>query len=1052
MSQRGLLNLAHEKLYWPTPREIFKPFGAGPSIYAKLAKEKLGKNIERDCHDGIGIKIGILAINPRNDETVAPIAVVCDFPKRISERTLKKTYNLAWSFSRTRALITLEPHLLRVWTCCEEPPLESETLNPISIVSRNELDSTSKPSLSQRAAESLHWVDLASGHFFQKHDERFQRSKSADYMLLNNLKSVRRQLNEELNLDSDTIHDLLARIIFVQFLFQRKDSFGNPALNRNILKKLHMKGILSEDYSDLTEILSNHKDTYSFFHWLNNKFNGDLFPGAGNTVREREVEWHKEERKVEEKHLSLLAEFISGKLKMDNGQRCLWPHYSFDAIPLDFISSIYEEFVRYNGTEAGVHYTPGHIVDFMLDSVLPWNDQNWDFKILDPACGSGIFLVKAFQRLIHRWKKAHPDEEINSRTLRYLLEHNLFGVDKNSHAVRVASFSLYLTMCDEIDPKHYWRQVLFPRLRNRQLIAADFFREDIEGIRTEKDATKYDLVIGNAPWRRNTATEAARSWAINNNWTLTYGNIGPLFLPKAAALAKPRGRVAMLQPAGTLIFNQISTAKEFRKKIFSEFKIEEIVNLSALRFGLFKDAISPSCIVTMCVITPDSESISYICPKPMRTNEDDYRLVVEPQDINSITSQEATNDPLIWTALMWGGNRDLSLIRRLNQQINLEKLEAQGIAKIRQGIIRGKERHEEIIGRRILSSKHFPEGSFFHLKAERLPRNNDPGTHRLTDLEAFEMPQMIIKQGWQKKNKRFQSVITISDGTTKGIICSKSYISVHVSDEYQSLIDAACLGYNSKLAVYFLLLSSGRFASYRPEPNLEDILRVPIPEYQSKLLKNVNAFEDIDEYIRLTFAFKDSEWVLIDDLFQYTLPDFKGDSCSPGRQKTKRLINDQIHDNNEPELRSYCEYFIRVIKAGFVQKIHICAGIFQEKTRFYLPVRLIAIYFNPPFQKNIKLEKIDYQALLERLEKLNNLFMDDAKKKYGDIFYQRVARVYTTTNFNGEKVPTIYIVKPDKVRYWTRSMALRDADEVAADIMLWNLDTSKEQLVEDKIW
>ena len=37
----------------------------------------------------------------------------------------------------------------------------------------------------------------------------------------------------------------------------------------------------------------------------------------------------------------------------------------------------------------------------------------------------------------------------------------------------------------------------------------------------------------------------------------------------------------------------------------------------------------------------------------------------------------------------------------------------------------------------------------------------------------------------------------------------------------------------------------------------------------------------------------------------------------------------------------------------------------------------------------------------------------------------------------GRKVPTIFLVKPDKVRYWTRSMALRDADEVAADIILW---------------
>ncbi|MHC4212027.1 MAG: hypothetical protein ACYSWP_01515, partial [Planctomycetota bacterium] len=55
----------------------------------------------------------------------------------------------------------------------------------------------------------------------------------------------------------------------------------------------------------------------------------------------------------------------------------------------------------------------------------------------------------------------------------------------------------------------------------------------------------------------------------------------------------------------------------------------------------------------------------------------------------------------------------------------------------------------------------------------------------------------------------------------------------------------------------------------------------------------------------------------------------------------------------------------------------------------------------------------------------------------GGIFYRRVAQIYDTVKIAGRKVPTIFLVKPDKVRYWTRSMALRDADEVAADIMLW---------------
>ncbi|MEQ9373457.1 MAG: N-6 DNA methylase [Coleofasciculus chthonoplastes F3-SA18-01] len=1042
MSQSGLLELAHEKLYWTHPSQIWQPTGAGASVYARLAQEKLGRTI-RNLPDGAGVQVGVLAANPHGDDTEAPIAIVCDFPRPISESTLRETYKLAWSFSRSPSLITTEPDRLRVWTCYEEPPTESELLAPVDEISRRELEA----SLSQQAAETLrlHWAELVSGQFFQDHQKRFQRSKSADQLLLNNLKNVRQQL-KKLQLDYNTIHDLLARIIFIQFLFDRKDSQGHPALNPEFLDQLHEIGELSARYRGLPELLGNHRDTYRFFRWLNDRFNGDLFPGKGATEAEREAEWRTEEQKVTQRHLNLLAEFVSGELEMETGQRCLWKQYSFDAIPLDFISSIYEEFIRENTTDKGVHYTPGHIVDFILDGVLPWDSEVWDIKILDPACGSGIFLVKAFQRLIHRWKKAHWGEEITSSILKSLLERNLFGIDINPQAVRVASFSLYLTMCDEIDPRRYWQEVRFPRLRDRQLICADFFREDREGFRTQLDSEQYDLVIGNAPWGKNSMTPLAKSWA-GDQWKITYGNIGPLFLPKAVALTKPGGQISMMQPAGVLIFNQISTAKEFRQKLFSELKLEEIVNLSALRFGLFKKAVSPSCIVTMSKSVPNSDPFYYICPKPVRSNEDDYRLFIEPQDINIIYQKEAIIDPLVWTALMWGGRRDLTLVRRLSREQNLERLESEGIVKKRQGVIRGdrKKSQKTIVGKRILKSTKFPDDTLLFLEVKKLDKNYNPTTDSRdsTDFGAFEMPQMILKQGWQTSNKRFQAAI-IADNDNQGIICSKSYISVHIDQQYRSILESACLSYNSKLAVYYLFLSSGRFASYRPEPNVEDLLRVPIPEPRTGLLQNVENLEDIDRLVCDAFSFKDSEWVLIEDLFNYTLPDFKGDNYSPGRQTTRRDDNQDSQNKSESVLTEYCEYFLRVLQAGFGQDKNVYATIFQEHNTAHLPIRLVAIHLKGVGGEGVQIEPINSPTLLEQLKRLDKLFLDKANQDDGGIFYQRIARIYDSVQLNGQTIPTIYLIKPDKIRYWTRSMALRDADEVAADIMMWRSELDKK--------
>ncbi|MHC4176170.1 MAG: DNA methyltransferase, partial [Planctomycetota bacterium] len=472
------LSTLTDQLAWPAPQEILRPRGAGPGVLASLATEKIGKAIGRELGGSGRVKVGVLTRNPRGVSSEAPIAVVCEFSRPATDSILQLAHRLAWNFCRAPLLVTVEPHQVRAWTCCEYPAragqstlLDAESAEIIDA----RLDLREPVSQSEAVSHALHWVHLVSGSFFRQHPNRFPRDGRADSLLLDYLKYIRRRL-QRLKLDDDVIHDLLARVIFIQFLFDRKDADGNAALNPGLLARLHHKEkVLSRPYSDLYEILDNYDDAYALFRWLNVKFNGDLFPGKGKTQKEREGEWQAEMCKVQAPHLRELSGFVSGR--MHRGQRLLWPMYAFDVIPLEFISSIYEEFV----TAAGAHYTPGVLVDFVLDGVLPWEGTEWNLKILDPACGSGIFLVKAYQRLIHRWKNAHDGEKPSAALLRQILEGNLFGVDIDPAAVRVASFSLYLAMCDEIDPKYYWKSVKFPRLRDNRLVHSDFFKEDRRG-------------------------------------------------------------------------------------------------------------------------------------------------------------------------------------------------------------------------------------------------------------------------------------------------------------------------------------------------------------------------------------------------------------------------------------------------------------------------------------------------------------------------------------------------------------------------------------------
>jgi hypothetical protein len=1011
-------------------------------VLAELARKKIEGTVRKSLEGTSDAQVGILTNNPDSERTEAPLALVCEFARAVPDATLALCHKLAWNFVRSPLLVTVEPHRVRTWTCCEPPATEPELLSRGAEIEEAGLDLTTRLSPSEQAAHALHWVRLASGDFYRQFPNRFPRDGRADRILLEELTLVRKELESQ-KLDDDRIHDLLARVVFSQFLFDRKDSEGRPAINPGLLSRLREERHLRQEHSELGTILADRDEAYKFFHWLNDKFNGDLFPGKGRTTAEREAEWEEEKRHVERRHLQTLADFVSGRLR--GRQRVLWRLYSFDVIPLEFISSVYEEFV----TTKGAHYTPGYLVDFMLDEVLPWGGKQWDLKILDPACGSGIFLVKAYQRLIQRWKNSNPGQKPSTEFLRKLLERNLFGVDLDPHAARVASFSLYLTMCDELDPKSYLKSTKFPPLRDRTLVHADFFLEDRDGFSTERDGATYDLVIGNAPWGKGTETPPARTWAKNRShrWGIPNTAVGTLFLAKAATLAKPDGRVSMIQPASSLLFNRSGPANRFRKGLFSQFKVEEVVNLSTLRFELFEKAASPPCIVTLRPTEPDNEPLVYISPKQVRraggaaATDSQYTIVIEPHDISRIWPEEAASDPHVWTALAWGGRRDLTFIRKVRQSRSLKALDDDQRIVRRKGIVRGNKlkKQPELLDRRILSTPDFPADTFLRLRALNLTVNHDDGTESAssTTMEPFDLPQLILKKAWQVASGRVKALITDSDPQTGGVICTQSYVSVHSRNEYEPWLEAACLSYNSIFATYFLLLTSGRLASYRPEALVDEILAVPMPEPRVGLLEDLGGLGQVDERVRKEFAFKDSEWALVRDLYEYTIPDFKGDETSPGRRITVRSGSSKDLPEVEPHLSAYCQHFSRVLRAGFGQDKAICARIYQDTAEPPLPVRLVAIHLDWPRHEEPVVEPIDSAALCDLLMELDTKWLQAGDQNRGGIFYQRVAMVYSEYRHERRSIPTVYIIKPDRVRYWTRSTALRDADEVAADVQLW---------------
>ncbi|MEP3436039.1 MAG: N-6 DNA methylase, partial [Hoeflea sp.] len=701
---------------------------------------------------------------------------------------------------------------------------------------------------------------------------------------------------------------------------------------------------------------------------------------------------------------------------------------------------------------------PPHLVDFVLDQVLPWNGADWDLHILDPACGSGIFLVKAFQRIVHRWKRAHAGTVITADVMRRMLTENLLGVDKDQHAVRVACFSLYLAMCDEIEPRRYWTDVHFPSMREHRLICSDFF-EERQGFATPLDSNdrsskQYDLIIGNAPWGKNLLTDIACEWSNDERhcWPVANKDIGCLFIAKGAALLKPSGRLALIESAASLLFNGAEPALRFRQKLFSSHTVDAVFNLSALRFRMFggkrhtrKVSVSPACVVVLRPHRPPPDhSIAYVSPKMPLEPVEEFAISVEPSDYRWISASDAASEPFVWTALMWGTPRDIDLLRKLGKEPTLAKMIAEGKARTREGIIFGdqKKRFPSLVGRRLFSANQFPSGSTVYLDAENAPRVHEAilaDGKASTNFSAFAMPQLLIKQSWQVKVGRFQARL-VRSAEPEGLLCSQSYVTVTANTD---ALESACLTYNSKLAVYFLQLTSGRMATYRPETTVKDLLNVPMPS-STVNLDLIEDPTDFDAQVFNVFGLKDAERVLIEDMVDINVADFRSVRDRPGLRPTCTTPSTRLAPSSDSEhvLTEYARYFTRVLKAGFGADKGVQANIFYSPGTESLPFRLVSFELVEKDSGEPRYVRVDTSELLAEMQRMAEHHRSRERGK--TIASSLIARVYD----GKAPSPMIFLMKPDAVRYWTRSIALNDADEVSADLFQMMAIAQQRELVQ----
>ena len=137
--------------------------------------------------------------------------------------------------------------------------------------------------------------------------------------------------------------------------------------------------------------------------------------------------------------------------------------YAFDVMPAYILGSVYERFlgkeidlsnknVKIDDKPAvrkagGVYYTPEYIVKYIVENTIP---KKSNIKILDPSCGSGSFLLVAYQYMLDYYQRKNPNANLTLQERKHILLEHIYGVDIDEQAVEVTKLSLLLKVLEGV--------------------------------------------------------------------------------------------------------------------------------------------------------------------------------------------------------------------------------------------------------------------------------------------------------------------------------------------------------------------------------------------------------------------------------------------------------------------------------------------------------------------------------------------------------------------------------------------------------------------------
>lgn len=957
--------------------------------------------------------------------------------EQLDTAEINTVHKALWNQGLSSLLLVILPDEIYAYSLVEKPVSE-EHLAP-TLKDRRLIETFNLLADALKVSQLI--AGIESGRFFQENRERFNEKYRIDSVLLSNLKATERLLIGE-GLFSEAAQALLLQITFIAYLEDRKiidADYFKRAIGVN--KITCLKDLLDSQNSDNLKTL---------FKRLHKDFNGDMFYEPCSFVATKSAPSLKSDQ------MRSLADFRHGLVDIDSHQGRFWP-YNFRYIPVELISAIYDRFLA--GTEqrqaTGAYYTPRFLADLTINQI--WDElplevrTKSDFSVLDPACGSAIFLVRIFQRMAEDWRRQHPNKRPGWRPLLSLVS-RLHGWDKQPAAVRIGVFSLYVALLEEVEPSAI--QALFdegkilPPLFGITMCDYDFFDENVPD-------KKFDLIIGNPPWvsRKKDIVASANNWCSLHNLPMPSGELAWAFIWKAIGHLKADGLVGFLLPAMGVFLNHSETTIHARNTWVERTRIKKVINFSDFRFQLFDGAIRPT---ALCIFKSREEDVNYRfeywCPKVNRLYQATRMLTLNSGDKIMLSKATILENPNIWGQYMWMKNRDMKLLGWLSSLPKLgEKLTTYAESKktafsinpkpwiIGQGFQPLSSEKDKPINSELVSKNPFLDANNFHSWVIPNVRIGKPlrtsSVRRLGFGNGFMGPHVLIKKGLQA-NGLLRTAY--SDQT----FCFQDDIqSIRFPSEDASELKLLTAVLNSHFAAWFCFHKTSSIAADRPLIHEEQLFELPFPEIEElpdpksaveakkaiiaiidKLLQNKDKLlqgefpdkrtvERLNQLVYQYYGLTTNEITVIDDTLLYILP-----SIQPRRNKSVPLWNTP----KTAQWQEYMETLIESLNEGLRGGNYLSASLIVNHPD--LAVLELTIQEAKP-QNPYQIIESD-AAFKSALNKIH-----DALKRPLSQNFQLVPNLRLFID------KSLYLIKPKNMRYWMKSSALNDADDIVGDLI-----------------